>query len=79
MLSVLCELCMNTDYLERSFVRVQYKRKKPSQNVSTFDTVIVPVKQQNSKYKVPDKTPRVPKTEQTETENKNTSYLSIYL
>ena len=75
---------MNTTQLNQAFVKVP-QRKRPkvqhpavTKSKTVFSTVST-TNEPHTKLKRPLKVPSGPKKEQTSTENKNTSYMSIYL
>ena len=72
---------MNTNQLDRTFVRIPH-RKRPRTVVTKVKTTLpnpITGKEPQSKPKRLLKVSRTPKTEQTVIENKNTSYMSIYI
>ena len=75
---------MNTNQFDRTFVRVPHRKRPRTQHpVVTKVKTTLPIpptgKEPQTKPKRLLKVSRTPKTEQTDTENKNTSYMSIYI
>ena len=75
---------MNTNQLDRTFVRIPHRKRPKTQHpvvTKVKTTLPFPLsgKEPQTKPKRLLKVSRTPKTEQTVTENKNTSYMSIYI
>ena len=75
---------MNTNQLDRTFVRIPHRKRPRTQHpvVTKVKTTLpnpITGKEPQSKPKRLLKVSRTPKTEQTVIENKNTSYMSIYI
>ena len=75
---------MNTNQFDRTFVKIPHRKRPRTQHplltkVKTTLPITPTGKEAHTKSKRVLKVSRTPKTEQTTTENKNTSYMSIYI
>ena len=75
---------MNTNQFDRTFVKIPHRKRPRTQHpvVTKVKTTLpnpITGKEPQSKPKRLLKVSRTPKTEQTVIENKNTSYMSIYI